>query len=384
MEIFWTALNGVVALVWIVQALRSYFGMAKLPRIARVPPLANQHCPKVSVLFAARDEARRLPRALASLLAQDYPNYEVIGVDDRSRDATGKILEDFAQTNSRLKVVHIVELPPGWVGKPHGLQQAYEHATGEWLIFTDADVRFAPDLVSRAMQLVKEKGWDHLTLLGQLDLVGFWEKTATIYFGVGFAFGVEPWRVHHPRSRRYMGAGYFQLLWRSTYETIGTHRRLAMEVVDDMKLGKLVKLGGFRSGVAIAPDHVRLRWNEGFVEMIRGVTKNLFAASGYSVLRVVGSVLAIMTISVLPFVALAATRDLPQLFAGVAAATAVAMHSWAAHNNRVSAVYGLTHPLGALIFSYMLLRSMVVTLWRGGVVWRDTFYPLEELRRGQV
>ncbi len=234
------------------------------------------------------------------------------------------------------------------------------------------------------MQLTKEKGWDHLTLLGQLDLVGFWKKTATIYFGVGFAFGVEPWRVHNPRSRRYMGAGYFQLLRRSAYETIGTHRRLAMEIVDDMKLGKLVKLGGFRSGVAIAEDHIRLRWNEGLDETIRGVTKNLFAASGYSVIRVVGSVLAIVAISILPFVAIAVARGHAQLFAGVAAATAVAMHSWAAHNNRVSMLCGFTHPVGALIFCYMLLRSMVVPLWRGGVVWRDTFYPLEELRRGQV
>jgi hypothetical protein len=234
------------------------------------------------------------------------------------------------------------------------------------------------------MRLVKEEGLDHLTLFGQLELVGFWEKTATIYFGVGFMFGVEPWRVHDPRSRRYMGAGYFQLLRRSTYETIGTHRRLAMEIVDDMKLGKLVKLGGFRSGVAIAEDHIRLRWNEGLGEVIRGVTKNLFAASGYSVLRVLGSLLAIMAISVLPFVALAATSGLAQLFAGIAAAMAVAMHSWAAHNYRVSALYGFTHPLGALIFCYMLVRSMVVTVWRGGVVWRDTFYPLPELRRGQV
>ena len=349
-----------------------------------MPPLANEGCPRVSVLVAARDEAEKLPCALASLLTQDYANYEVIAVDDRSHDTTGKILDEFVQTHSRLKVVHVTELPPGWLGKPHALQQAYEHSTGEWLIFTDADVRFAPDLVSRALQLMKEKGWDHLTLLGQLELVGFWEKTATTYFGVGFAFGVEPWRVHDPRSRRYMGAGYFQLLRRSAYEAIGTHRRLAMEVVDDMKLGKLVKLGGFRSGVAIAEDHIRLRWNEGLGEMIRGVTKNLFAVGGYSVLRTVGSVLAIIVISVLPFVALAVARGLAQLFAGVAAATAVAMHSWAARSNRVSVLYGLTHPLGALIFCYMLLRSMVVTLWRGGVVWRDTFYPLEGLRRGQV
>ncbi len=157
MEIFRSALIGVIALVCVVQALRSYLGMKKLPRIACVPPLPKEGCPKVSVLFAARDEAEKLPRALASLLTQDYPDYEVVAVDDRSRDATGKILEEFAQTHSRLKLVHVAELPPGWVGKPHALQQAYEHTTGEWLIFTDADVRFSPDLLAGRCNSRKKK-----------------------------------------------------------------------------------------------------------------------------------------------------------------------------------------------------------------------------------
>lgn len=384
MRIFWIALFGGIALLWVIQGVRAARGMSRLPRLADVTPSPDDDCPDVSVLFAARDEAERLPAALQTLLEQDYPRYEVVGVNDRSRDATPQVLDQFAQGNSRLRVIHVAELPPGWLGKTHALQQAYEHSSGEWLVFTDADVQFAPDLLRRAVALALLKGQDHLTLIGHLDLAGFWEKAATIYFGVGFALGVEPWRVHDPRSRRYMGVGYFQLLRRSAYEAIGTHRRLAMEIVDDMKLGKVLKLSRFRSGVAMAQGRIRLRWCEGLGEIIRGVTKNFFAAGGFSVARTVGDVSGILILSALPFFAVVFAHGLTRVLAAMAATAAVSLHAWAARNYEVSWLYGFTHPLGALIFCYMLLRSMVVTLWRGGVEWRGTFYPLNELKRGMV
>ena len=180
----------------------------------------------------------------------DIMQVKVIAVDDRSEDATLEILNNFAQRDTRLKVVHIAELPQGWLGKPHALEMAYRESQGEWLVFTDADVQFAPDLLRRALALMEQERSDHLTLLAGLDLRGFWEPTAVGYLGVCFALGVRPWRVSNPKSRVYMGVGAFQMIRRSTYEAIGTHRGLAMEVLDDMKLGKLVKLNGFRSGVA--------------------------------------------------------------------------------------------------------------------------------------
>jgi glycosyltransferase involved in cell wall biosynthesis len=358
--------------------------MRRLPRLANVPPLGDADCPSISVILAARDEAAKLPGAIQTLLAQDYPHYEVIAVNDRSQDATGQILEQFALTNRHLRVIHVGELPASWLGKPHALWRGYQQSQGERLVFTDADVHFARDLLRRAASLARAQNWDHVTLFGSLELDGFWEKVGTTYFGVGFIFGVEPWRVHDPRSRRYMGAGYFQLLRRSTYEAIGAHKRLAMEVVDDMKLGKLVKLGGFLSGVAVADEHVRLRWHRGLGEMIQGVTKNFFAASNFSILRVFRDVASVLCISVMPFVLFPFSRGLVRLFSAMAAILALAVHTQCARNYHLAPQYGLTHPLGAAIFCYMLLRSMVVTLWRGGIVWRDTFYPLEELKRGLV
>ena len=384
MESFWTAFFGILAAAWIIGGLRMTRGMARVPRLGEVSPLPDADCPAVSILVPARNEAAKLPRALPTLLAQDYPRSEVIVVNDRSSDATGEILEEFASQHENLRVHHVRELPAGWLGKPHALEVGYQHATGEWLVFTDADVRFAPDLLRRALALAREKGWDHLTLLPMVDLEGFWEKTALSFWGMGLIFGSEAWRVSNPRSRSYLGVGAFQLLRRSAYEAIGTHRRLALEVVDDIKLGKLVKLSRLRSGVAVAGERLRLRWQEGFLNFIRGVTKNSFAFCGFRVRTVVLHLLRVFAFSILPFLALLFTSGTPRVLATVSVVAAIAVHAKASPFSRVSLLYGFTHPLGALVMCYIMLRSAIVTLWRGGVVWRGTFYPLKELRKGLV
>ncbi len=358
--------------------------MRSLPRLQDAASLPDAECPTISILFAARNEADGLPAALASLLAQDYPRYEVVAVDDRSGDVTPQILDQFARTHKNFQVVHVAALPPGWLGKPHALQRAYEHSSGEWLVFTDADAHFAPDALRRAAAVARSRDWDHLTLLFRWDIAGFWETVTLTFFGVGFNLGVEPWQASRPKSRRYVGVGAFQLLRRDVYEAIGTHRRLAMEVVDDMKLGKLVKQGGFRSGVGIADEHVWLRWYAGLGNMIRGTTKNFFAAADYSVGLIALQVGQLLAFSVVPFVALPFIHGAARGFALAAVLIALAVHGSVAWVTRVSPLYALTHPLGALIFCYMLLRSTVVTLWQKGIVWRDTFYPLEDLKRGMV
>ena len=384
MHFFLSALLGCIALVWLVQSLRAARGIGQLPRLADAQPPADSDCPSISILFAARNEAEELPAAVATLLAQDYPRYEVVAADDRSTDATPQILGEFARTHKNLKLVHVPSLPPGWLGKPYGLQQAYEHSSGEWLIFTDADVRFAPEVLRRAIAMARARAFDHLTLLGRVDMMGFWETVALTYFVLGFSLGVEAWRASRPGSRRYIGVGSFQLVRRDVYEAIGTHRRLAMEVIDDMKLGKLVKQGGFRSGVGLAEDAVRLRWQAGLGNIIRGTTKNFFAAASYRLGVVACQVGGLVVFSVLPFVAVPFVHGMAREFALAVLLIALAVHGSVAWINRVSPLYALTHPLGALIFCYMLLRSTAVTLWQKGIIWRDTFYPLKDLKRGMV
>jgi hypothetical protein len=369
---------------WLIQSIRAGAGMRKIPHISQIVPASGSALGRVSVVFAARDEAEKLPAALSSMLALDYSDYEVLAADDRSTDGTSEILDQFAHDNPRLRVLHIAELPSGWLGKPHALEAAASVATGEWLLFTDADVRFDPLVVRRAMALAGEKKWDHLTLLANVDLHGFWEKVAISYFAFCFTLGSQVWRVSDPKSTKYLGVGAFQLVRRAAYQASGTHKRLAMEVLDDMKLGKILKQSGFRSGVAAADGMVRVRWHDGVGNMIRGVTKNMFGSLSFRVSLTLASVALILVSGILPFAGLIIANGAARVFSLIAALTAVIVEGEVIHGAGESRLYGFTHPLGALIFIYMVLRSMVVTLRQGGVVWRETFYPLDELRRGIV
>jgi len=373
-----------VAVFWVFHGLRAAYGSTKLPWLKNFAPADDAACPSISMIFAARDEEEKLPAALATLAELDYPRLEIIAVDDRSQDGTGRILDEFAATQSRFRAVHIAELPSGWLGKPHAIQKAYEACTGEWLLFTDADVRFKPDALRRAVTLAEQRNLDHLTLIGDVEMHGFWETTLITFFGLAFHLSTDAYSVSKRDSRAYVGVGAFQLLRRGAYEAIGTHRRLAMEVVDDMKLGKLVKQSGFRSCVGIAQDFVSVRWHAGARNVIRGVTKNFFAAFGYSLAFAALALFAMLLLNVVPFIAIFAAHGWIRIFAAVAVAIALCMHASVDLVNRVSPLYALTHPIGAVLFCYMIVRSVVVTLWQGGVTWRGTFYPLEELKRGVV
>jgi glycosyltransferase involved in cell wall biosynthesis len=384
MHAFALVIFGGTAFVWIILGLRVAYGALKLPWIKDFPPITGTNVPRISLLFAARDEEEKLPGALVTLAQIDYPGLEIIGVDDRSEDATGWILDEFAASHPRFRAIHVAELPAGWLGKPHALQQAYEASSGEWLLFTDADVRFKTDVLRRAITMATERKLDHLTLFGDVEMVGFWEKVVVTFFGMAFHMATAPSEVTNPKSGAYVGVGAFQLMKRSAYETAGTHRRLAMEVVDDMKLGKIVKQAGFRSAVGIAQDSVVVRWHAGARNLINGVTKNFFAVSGFSIIKVMIAIVGLFLMNVLPFAGLVFGHGRVRIFAGICVVIVLCFHAGVDIVMRVSPLYCFTVPIGAVIFSYMLLRSTVYTLKQGGIIWRGTFYPLEALKRGAV
>jgi glycosyltransferase involved in cell wall biosynthesis len=382
LHLFWIIALGAVALMWVYGTIEAARGVPKLASLTDAAPLSNDDCPSISILFAARDEAPKLPAALKTFLAMDYPRYEVVAVNDRSEDGTQEILDRAAKDSRHLKVVRVEELPAGWLGKPHALQKAFEQSTGKWLVFTDADVHFEPGLLWKAISLAEKNGWDHLTLSGRTEMFTFGEKIVMTFFGLAFLMSVQPWRVSNPRSRAFIGIGVFQLIRRSTYEAMGTHRRLAMEVVDDMKLGKLVKQGGYRSGVAMAGDEVSVHWHSGLGNIIQGTTKNFFAFTGFSLFVASIQIFGMLMLCVFPWAALPFVHGSALVFAGIAVGLAIILHAGVCVALGVSPAYALTFPVGALVFVWMLARSTIVTLWTGGVTWRGTFYALKELKRG--
>jgi glycosyltransferase involved in cell wall biosynthesis len=384
MHFFWILLFGLIAFFWITYGLKVAYGAVRLPWLKDYAPALNAACPKISVIFAARDEQTKLPAALATLVSIDYPALEIVAVDDRSSDATPQILDDFAAQHPQLKVVHVHELPKGWLGKPHALQSGYELSSGELLVFTDADVKFERDALRRVVTLLRERGLDHLTLLGDVECSGFWDTVLISFFGMGFQLATDPYTVSNPNSRSYVGVGAFQMLRRAAYEASGTHRRLALEVVDDMKLGKIVKMSGLRSGVAVAQNYVSVAWHLGLGNLVRGVEKNFFAGAQFRISVVAWQVLGLLVMNVLPFAGMIFGHGWIRAFAAISVLIAMCFHFGVDVVMRVSPLYCLTLPLGALIFAYMILRSTIITLRQGGIVWRDTFYPLDELRRGLV
>ncbi|HKQ85527.1 MAG TPA: glycosyltransferase [Candidatus Acidoferrales bacterium] len=375
---------GFVTLLWVLLGIDLAIGVPSMPSLAKFAPLPDDRCPTVSVLFGARDEAEKLPGALETFLSLDYPRYEVIAVDDRSEDATGKILAAAAGRDSRLHTVRIDSLPAGWLGKPHALQNAYENSTGEWLVFTDADVHFVPDLLRRTIALAEAKSWDHLTLLGEPKMYTLGEKITMTFFGLALVGGTRPYAASNPRSTWYAGVGAFQLIRRSAYEQMGTHRRLAMEVIDDVKLGKIAKEAGVRSGVAKAGKAVSVHWHAGVVNIVRGTTKNFFASSGYRLWLSSLHVFGLLLMCVFPVVALAFVHGTARAFALASIAFPVIAEVGVAIEFGAPLIYAFTYPIGALVFVWMIVRSTFITLKQGGIVWRGTFYPLEELKRGVV
>jgi hypothetical protein len=380
--IFWL-LGGGISLLWLAWALGLWRFSSQALRLDRAPADGPEPLPCLSVIVPARNEEAAVEEAMRSLLAADYPELEVIAVDDRSTDRTGAILDRLATEAARLRVVHLRELPPGWLGKTHALFVGSRRAAGEYLLFTDADIHFHRTALRRAVRHAVARGIDHLVILPELLLGGFWETLAVTFFGVMFLVKVRPGRVPDPRSRAYVGVGAFNLVRAEAYRRAGGHAALPMEVVDDVMLGRRMKLSGASQACGLSGGLVRVRWAAGLRGIIAGLEKNAFAGLTFSPASVVSGTAAALVATAWPAIGLFVGPWGARLLCAAALACMMGTAGTASPAARVSPLYGLGFPAAALLFCYAVVRSMVWTYRRGGVVWRGTFYPLAELRQGR-
>jgi len=386
-----TLVGGLVALGWGALALDYALGARRARSLDREPPFEeSETAPALSVVFAACNEEEKLPAALAALAAQNYPGpFEIVAVDDRSTDATGVLLDrlaaDGAPGNKRVVVLHVRELPAGWLGKTHALWQGAHQATGEWILFTDADIVFAPDCLSRAVRFAERERLDHLVSFFRLDLRGFWEHAFGLCFSFLFFLRFRPWHVRNPRRPEYLGVGGFNLVRREAYHAVGTHRALALEVIDDMELGRRVKKAGCASDVVGAADQISVRWQEGLSGLMGGLIKNAYAGLDYSPWVLARSVALAVGTMVWPLVGVFAARSRTERAAhAVSLAAIIGLGAYHARNGRVPSGYALTLPLTTLLLVGVMFRSAWVTETNHGITWRGTFYPLDALRARKV
>ncbi len=380
----------ILALAWFSRIVDAAIGMPSVADVSKPEwdrnPVAASGNPRVSIIVPARNEEEDIELSLTRLLELDYDNYEVIAVNDRSTDRTGEIMEKVAHSagNGLLRVIHHRELPAGWLGKTHAMWTATNTATGDWLLFTDADVLFKPDSVRRALAYAEAERADHVVLFPQMIMKRPGEYMMIAFFQTMFVFGHRPWKVADPRTKDHMGVGAFNLIRRSVYEAVGTYEALRMEVLDDMKLGKVVKNAGFAQRNVFGADLISIRWAHGASGVVENLTKNFFAVVSFQWWRTLISTFGLAFLNLMPFLGVALAHGWERLPYAIALASMFLIYLGMSWRSRVPAYYFALHPVSTALFIYTLLRSMIHTLWNDGIVWRGTKYSLEELRKGMV
>ncbi len=388
MHVALLALLWTLAVFWVVRAGETVLNLHRVPDIGTGAPLSESvraALPTLAVIVPARNEGENVRATLDSLAASDYSRLLVIAVDDRSTDATGAIMESFAARDARFAVIHVKELPEGWMGKSHAMHLAAEGATAEWLLFTDGDVLFSPSVLSRSIAHAELVSADHLVVVPTLLMKTVGEGSMIGFMQVLAALGSRLWRVADPKAKRdIVGIGAFNMIRREVYVRLGGFAATPMEVIEDVRLAQRLKHSGFAQHVAIAPGMVQVHWASGGIGLARNLTKNLYAAFAF---RWWVAAFACAWLVVV----------YPGAFAGVIAGAlgwhrilapcalmVLSMLAMAWKYKRINGIgvpYVLTYPVAAVVMAVALSSSVVLTYARGGVLWRGTLYPLRELKK---
>ncbi|HKA35332.1 MAG TPA: glycosyltransferase [Thermoanaerobaculia bacterium] len=372
---------------WAVCLANVIVNLLVTPRLSRSAAPVGAAAPRVSIVVPARDEEREIGAAVGSLLSQDYPDYEVIVVNDRSTDRTGEILAALPDPQRRLRVVAGSEPPSGWLGKPHALALGAREATGELLLFVDADVHYHPLALAQAAATIRELQADFLCLLPRLEGRGFWENVlmpyviGSFFLGTGFLANTD-W----PRWFA-VGGGAGNLIRREAYDRLGGHEALKNSVVDDVRLAFAARAAGFRTRAARAEDRVCVRMYRGFREVWNGFSKN----TAYVFNGLVGVLLLLLTAvlfatAILPpavLLAAAAGIPVPRADIGIAAGAAgllLAARVLLALALRDPVWPALFHPFMAVAWAGMIGRSLYYRIVRRTLTWRGREFDARAAR----
>jgi glycosyltransferase involved in cell wall biosynthesis len=353
---------------------------------ASLAALKDQHyessaAPTVSVIVPACNEEENLEAGLRSLAAQKHEQLEIIVVNDRSTDGTGEVIDRVRGEFPQIRRIDIEELPPGWLGKPHALQRGAEAATGDYLLFTDADVVLETTTICRAVAAMKQKNLDHLALVFKNSTSGGLLNAIVADIGAGLLWLIKPWRVQVKKSRFFVGVGAFNMVRADVYRTIGQHEQIRMQVIDDLFLGKLIKRGGYRQECMDGRGFVEVPWYLSVSELISGLMKNVFAFFNYNLWYMLLGLLALGLVVVLPYWgALFYEGSVRWFFIGAIAVRVLGIGVGLISSGveKRALCWLLVTPF---IVLYIIVRATMSAVVHGGISWRGSFYPLDRLRK---
>jgi glycosyltransferase involved in cell wall biosynthesis len=375
-----------LALIWLIPTLQLALHFSEvadltlpewdLPQDAALPSL--------TIVVPGRNEEAEIEPALRSLLQLNYPQYEVVAVNDRSTDQTGAIMERLAAepaSAGKLRVLHVRDLPSGWLGKVHAMWLGAQQARSDWLLFTDADCVFHPDSVRRAIHYASKTATDHLVLFPTAHMKTLGERMMISFPQVMSTFAMRPWKVRDPKARDHMGVGAFNMVRREAYESIGTYEKLRLEVVDDIKLGETVKKAGFSQDVVFGPELVSLRWAVGAAGVVANLEKNLFAFLQFRIALVLGVCATTFFLCVVPFLGVFLAPGWARAGFGAAVAMIALVYTLTGRYMASSPLLFLTCPIAAVVFAFATLQSAFLAVRDGAITWRGTKYLLSELKK---
>lgn len=381
----WLALStlGLFAGLAFTWWLHRHHGLAIRLAGAATPPPPD--APAIAVAVPARNEARNIGRCVEALLAQTYPNFTVTVLDDRSTDATPEILADLARRDPRLTVRLGEPLPNGWAGKPHALVQAIAGAQAEWLCFVDADTFAAPHTLTAALATAAAQRADLFTLLTRQRLGTFWEKAVMPLVFSALTVGFPPQHVNDPRRPEAIANGQFILIRRAVYDALGGHTALRASITEDKDLAASVKRAGYRLVLADGRAAAETRMYTSLAELWEGWTKNIYLGLrgqvGLLLLGIATGLGGALLLTGWPLAGLLWLARGGGLPAAIVTAEALALWAYILYQRArvlreldLSPAWGLTLPLGALIFTGMMLTSTLRVLSGKGVTWKGRTY----------
>ncbi|RXJ04633.1 glycosyltransferase [Anaerobacillus alkaliphilus] len=372
----------ITCLFWLIVLIDAFLGMRKLESLTNVSEDLGGNTPLVSIIIAAKNEAKDIKKSVQSQLKQTYQNIEWIIVNDRSSDGTGKLIEELVQEDHRVRSIHIHELPSGWLGKNHALYQGYLVSKGDILLFTDGDVYFEKDTVVKSLSYLTKNNIDHLTLTPDMDVKPFWAKAFVTFFLFGFSYFKRPWRANDDQSPVAIGIGAYNMVTKEAYEAVGTHKSISMRPDDDLMLGVSIKKIGRKQRIVRGQSHLQVEWYSSLKEAIIGLEKNTFAGLYYNYFMVIFALSGIFISQVWPYLALFYTEGVTRTLYGISILLLFLVYRETANVMAKGAVrYFLVFPISAVIFMYCIARATILTSFRGGIQWRGTFYSMKELKK---
>lgn len=371
--------GGIVSALGLVFLIMAYRQRAQSMTLDHFVTFPDEELPGLSIVIAAKDEEKTIGPALDTLLSLDYPDLEIILVEDRSQDKTLEIATQRKQNHPlghRLQIIANKELPSGWLGKVHALHQGCQASTRPLVLLTDADVHFQPGSLKRAVSAQQTLDCDHFVAAPRIEAAGFWEPLLVSFFLIMFAIRFQPSIVHR-RKKSFVGVGAFNLLTREALEACGYLEPLRLQVTDDVDLGRLIKSQDRTQYCVVAQEGISVKWFEGLRGCILGLEKNGYAGLEYNQPFAVAAVGSLLLPPLVPITLIVfghgiwAAAYLFFLFlVGCTIPESCHLPRWV----------GLFFPVASLVLAYTFGRSVFLAEKNRGINWRDTHYDLDELR----